>query len=155
MEGEEEPTHPPVVSVGKQKPIFSKTLIILLIAFVVVVGTGYFVCRDTDYQITTPSSNATSNNKSTEPESNTETNNTDLYKQKIQDSTTAIKKDPGNVQNYIDKSEYEYLSGDKAAALATVEAGLVQAPNNDLLKNRKDVLSTEYLADPNQDTPRQ
>lgn len=67
----------------------------------------------------------------------------------------AIVENPSNIDNYTKKSEAEYQAGDKEEAIATVEEGLAQDPENELLKSKLDVLQKDFVADPSQDTPRQ
>ena len=80
----------------------------------------------------------------------------DEAREAVSDLTTsqyqaAILADPDNIQNYIDKSAAEYLAGDKATALETVNQGLAVDPTNELLRSRKDVLEKEYLNNSNSD----
>ncbi len=82
-------------------------------------------------------------------------NDKEKYLEKISESEQKIENDSSNVQNYIDKSEYEYLIGDKQAALITVEDGLKIDPNNELLKSRRDVLLNQNLTNSNQSFPKQ
>lgn len=58
----------------------------------------------------------------------------------VDNYSKAIASDPTDTTNYIDKSTAEYAAGDKEAAKATVIEGLVQDPNNELLKARLDAL---------------
>lgn len=107
-------------------------------------------------------------NKTKAPEANKNTNSyietaleaPDAAKQavlqeNINQYSTAIADNPENIQNYIDKSEAEYQTGDKQAALDTVNEGLKIDPNNDLLKNKRDVLEKDYISNSNIDTPRE
>lgn len=113
-----------------------------------------------------PSSNQNTN---IETENNINTNDNDLddslkpkdnaekkdFQNKVADKAAEIENDPNNVQNYIDKSQYEYLLGDNQAALQTVKEGLKIDPNNDLLQNRRDVLLNNNISNSNEDAPRQ
>lgn len=62
------------------------------------------------------------------------------YSAAVDNYDKAIEANPANTENYIDKSAAEYAAGDKEAAKATVEEGLVVDPNNELLKARLDAL---------------
>ena len=56
----------------------------------------------------------------------------------------------------VKNPEEEKLAIDqKKAALKVVEEELRKSPSNELLKDRRDVLLNDWLADPSQDTPRQ
>jgi len=62
------------------------------------------------------------------------------YPEAVENYEKAIEVEPKVTENYVDKSTAEYASGDKEAAKTTVEEGLKQDPNNELLKARLDAL---------------
>jgi len=77
------------------------------------------------------------------------------YNQAITNFNKALAVDPKNTELYIKKSEAEYALGQKEAALKTVEEGLKVSPDNEVLKGRRDILLKNWLAEPDQDTPKQ
>ncbi len=62
------------------------------------------------------------------------------YDDAISTMNNAIAEDPYTTDYYSMKAEAEYLSGDKTAAIATVNEGLKVDPENELLKSKLDVL---------------
>lgn len=87
-------------------------------------------------------------------ESTNPVNQADLN-QTITDVSKALLLNPQDAESYIKKSEAQYALGQKDAALKTVEEGLKIAPDNELLKSRRDVLLNTFTADPNQITPKE
>lgn len=125
--------------------VFSVILILILVAFFVV----YLPWK---HKAKAPISNNTSINYSETAKKALDDKD---YPVAVENYEKAIAENPTITENYVDKSAAEYAAGDKEAAKATVIEGLVQDPNNELLKARLDVISNDYIASPDQETPKQ
>jgi tetratricopeptide (TPR) repeat protein len=77
------------------------------------------------------------------------------YQQAIENFSKAIELDPKNANNYARKSEAEYNLGLKQDAIITVEDGLKQNPDNELLKAKLDLLQKDFIQSSDQETPRE
>lgn len=62
------------------------------------------------------------------------------YALAISNFSKAIEIDPTITDYYSKKAEAQVLNGDKNGAIATVEAGLVALPGNQLLQNKLDII---------------
>lgn len=127
-----------------------KWLIIVgvILAVLVVVSLFVFLPKMNKVKAPTDGANSSENDSDKDVEAVSTQEEIDGYDQ-------AIKSDPNNADNYIRKSEIEYLAGDKDGALNTVLEGLKNAPDNELLKSRKDVLGKEFIGSSDQENPKQ
>jgi tetratricopeptide (TPR) repeat protein len=124
--------------------------IILFVILILVLADQYFIVRRN--KVVAPTENDTSviinqSNELTEKAKN-DLDNKD-YSSAVDNYNKAIELDPTNSQAYAQKSEAEYASGDKTAAIETVQEGLIQDPDNELLKSKLDVLKKDSFSDPN------
>lgn len=85
----------------------------------------------------------------------TEQLNAKNYSEAIKFFDQAIAGDPYEPQYYSDKSEAQYNSGDKQAAINTLKQGSSLNPDSDLLKSKIDVLSKDQFSDPNAEATRE
>lgn len=67
----------------------------------------------------------------------------------------AIATNPTDTENYAGKSTAEYAAGEKEAAINTIQEGLKQDPNNELLKAKLDVLEKDTFNNSGPGNPRQ
>lgn len=116
-----------------------KILIIALIAIFVLAILILFVLIPIRKKIQAPTRENSAVQRTNNTNSGNQNNNTD-YQSIIKDSEKAIQENPKDPENYVSKSEAEYSSGNKEEAIETIEEGLKQDPENELLKSRLDVI---------------
>lgn len=77
------------------------------------------------------------------------------YQQSVEHFSDAIEASPENPDYYAYKSSAQYNLGQKDEAIATVQEGLQNNPDNELLKSKLDVLQKDSFSNSDQEATRQ
>ena len=81
-------------------------------------------------------------------------NQDNKYRLEVEYYDTQIKENSQNADFYGAKSDALYNLGQKEQAIDTIENGLMQNPDDELLKSKLDVIKKEWFSDPDEETPK-